>query len=298
VSLLNSKYPAVGHGLAVAPGIANRFSALNSAIVKTRADFRLADQIPVGGVSPTAVPWVYIVGGILLTAGGLLGVIRPVRALSVLSAVFALALVVVPFAVSMPSKAAAVDRLNAVFAPAFTPAAGAQRNADVAVVADMSSQLQQQALPGIATLLGLSPTQFNAVAARRYPALVAGVANLNGIVGRARDEVNLLKEVAPDAHLADQIPTAGWKTTALTWTIVGPAAIALLAALGSSRRESCDVRQTNRWPERPSQAELSPANQHRATSSRLDYLAPPGRCLRARRGCPPQPNETELGTGW
>lgn len=247
--------PAVATGVSRLGTILPRFQGLVTGLREERGNFEKADAIALRSpvhLPPTTVPWLLIVPGALVLVLGIGGLARPAvasrRGATVIAVIGAI-LIIAPFAVSVPAKAKAVDRLTAAFAPALTPAAVHQTRADMNTVQAMADQLQTKLLPELATALKVTPTQLSQELGKDFPAFALGVKNLPTILPRFQTLVRDLQTVSgTDFNDASSIPWASTPTTTLTWLFVVPGALLLLAgglAFGFARpaREPAEDRE-------------------------------------------------------
>ena len=108
----------------------------------------------------------------------------------------------------------------------------------------MQQQLTTEALPGLATMLDLTPEQLGATLAADAPTVAAGLQQLPAILARIDALVTTVEANLHNFELADSIPTAGLPTTAVTWQLALPAGVLVVAgvaaAITTGRRRNVD----------------------------------------------------------
>jgi len=99
--------PAVAEGMRATPAIAAQFDALLQTLRAEQGRFASADAIPTSTFPATTVPWAMTIVGIVLLGLGIAMMVHPIRLWPALAIVVGAAMVVVPLAFQLPSKASA-----------------------------------------------------------------------------------------------------------------------------------------------------------------------------------------------
>ncbi|MDN5896952.1 MAG: hypothetical protein L0H93_23380, partial [Nocardioides sp.] len=185
-SYMAQSFPDVSSGISQLDTIMPSFQGLVGDLEAQQSNFHRADQVPTGFLPSTLLPYFFVIPGVLLFVTGMAGLIVGGRggagwssAALGLSLVFGIVFVVSPFVLSVPAKAQVVDDLQTAFGSVFTNEGAASVRADMATVQDMADQLQSETLPALATGLGMSATQFQGFMSTNFPAVAAGVAQLD-----------------------------------------------------------------------------------------------------------------------
>ena len=97
----------------------------------------------------------------------------------------------------------------------------------------MDKQLTSAALPGLASMLKVTPAQLDASLGQNFPAVATGLQQMPAILSRFNVLVTGIQQNVGNFQLADSIPTKNTPTTLLQGQLVGPAGvIALVGLLG------------------------------------------------------------------
>jgi len=187
-------------------------------------DFHKVDSLPLPGLAASSVPWILLGAGGAVALLGVAVLTRPRRAGAALVAIVGLGLIVVPLALSIPSKSDAGVNLQRagsfVFSPKIAPAA----LATTGTIARMIDEVQTKFLPQTAGQLHESPARVNALVAHHFPVVAQGLAAWPsiraGAFARARDQV---------ASIRDAANVDGIDVRAIAWMVIGPGILALLA---------------------------------------------------------------------
>jgi len=232
VAQLGKQFPAVGAGVSQLPTILPYFNKLVEGLQAQQKNFHEADAIPTRSLPPTAVHWLFVILGAVTIGLAGLGLFRPILAGAVLAiaAVVGAAVIGATFALSVPTKAQAVDNLTNAFRPVFTTQGAALTRQYLTTVEAMDKQLTSQALPGLAALLKVSPQQLDATLAQGFPAVATGLQQMPAILGRFDILVTKIAQNVKNFQQADSIPTQGTPATLLQAQFVIPAGV--LIAIG------------------------------------------------------------------
>lgn len=140
-------------------------------------------------------------------------------------------LIAFPFATDMFVKANGVDNLTGAFRDSFTEQALGSTTADMATVASMSQEMQNEMLPALPAALGMSPQQFQDFMGQNYPDAAAGITQLDSVVPRFQGLVTGLNQQADNFRQADAIPTSWLPASTVPYLFVVPGAILVVLAL-------------------------------------------------------------------
>lgn len=233
VTALSAQYTDVGAGIQQLPTSLPYFDGLVSGLAAQQSNFQQADDIPMSSLPAATVHWLFIILGAVAIILALAGLLRPSRARLVLgvSAFVGLAVIAVSLVLSVPSKAQAVDSMTDAFRPVFTTEGAAQTRAYLTNFQAMGTQLTGEALPGLATMLDVTPGKLSDSLGQGFPAVAAGLQQLPQILPRFDALVTKIEDNVGNFQLADSIPTTDTATTALEAQLVFPAAVLLLAGL-------------------------------------------------------------------
>lgn len=239
------QYPAVGAGLTQLPQILGYFDSVHRTMAEQQDNFQRADAIPTKSVPNTAVTWLFVVPGILAIVLGVMGFFFRRRLVPVLAAVLGVGVILTTLVISTPVKTHAVDRLNDAFRPIFTTQSVEQARGYVTTLQAMQTQLTNQALPGLAAELHVTPQQLTTTLAADFPTVASGLQQLPAILGRIDALVSAVGDNVGNFQLVDAIPTKDLATTSVEWQFAIPAAVLVLAGVAGSafrqRRSPVDV---------------------------------------------------------
>lgn len=244
------RYPAATAGMDRIPQIATGLRSLAGTFAAERARFAQADAIPTRGLSTTAIPW-------LLTGAGLIAIVVAAGATrrrfpAVVAIVLGVALAGVPLIISMPSKAAAADRLNANLDPTFTAARVVQTEQAVATLTAMTTEITTVMLPQVSAQLGLPASQVNAFLAQNFPALTATLQSAPQALARAQSIASVYGE---NLSRYEDVKPVSFRV--ITWTAIGAGLVLIVAgaaAFGSAAQVSSFDMRDRRRPMRRRQA--------------------------------------------
>ncbi|RZL77298.1 MAG: hypothetical protein EOP32_25440 [Rhodococcus sp. (in: high G+C Gram-positive bacteria)] len=254
-SFMGENFPDVASGIGQLDTILPKFQGLVTGLETQAPNFRSADQIPTSFLPSTTVPYLFLIPGALLfvlAAGALiLGRDRTRSGISrvalLVSVVIGLVFVIAPLILSVPAKTQAVDDLTAAFGPIFTDEGVAAVRSDMDVIQKMSDQLQAETAPALAEALKMDPTQFQSFMGQNYPAVAAGMGQLNDILPRFQALVTGMEHNVDHFQQAASIPTATQPTTTLTWWLSVPGiALIVLGGIGIPAARPAEGRITPR----------------------------------------------------
>jgi hypothetical protein len=230
---LARRYPAIATAEKEIPPVLAIVNPRVPGLLVLHDDFAKVDSLPFLGLPVSSVPWILLGVGIAIAALGVAVLVRPSRAGAALVSVIGLGLIVVPLALSVPSKADAAVRLQQagrfVFSPMIAPAALATTQKVDRLVGEVSTSF----VPQTAARLHETPAQLSAQLAHRFPAVARGLAAWpsirSGALQRASDQV---------ASVRDFANVEGIDVRAVPWAVIGPGILMLLVgaiALGLGR---------------------------------------------------------------
>ena len=238
LTTLATQYPDVGAGLSQLPQILTYFNGVQQTMAAQQQNFHQTDAIPTKNLPTTSVHWLFVLPGILAVVLGAGGFVVRRRAVALLAAVLGIVVIATTLVISVPAKTRAADRLDDAFRPIFTVQSATQARGYVSVLQAMGKQLTNQALPGLAGLLKVTPQQLSADLATNFPTVAAGLQQLPGIVQRIDVLVTDVSTNIGNFRLADSIPTKGLATTNVEWQFAIPAALLVVAgAVGGTAGE-------------------------------------------------------------
>ena len=181
-------FPAVAAGMGALPTAVPTFNGLINTLDKQRPLFASADAIPTTSLPATTVPWGMLGAGILVFLIGL-AMLRSPKAGGAAALVVGLLLLVLPFALSLPSKAADADQLNANLKPVYTQALVNNATGALGTIGAMGTEMKTKMLPALATQLKMSPEQLQTFLGSNFPAtaqalqtMPASMERFNGLV--------------------------------------------------------------------------------------------------------------------
>lgn len=233
IAALGKQYPAVGTGVQQLPTILPYFNHLVDGLQAQQSNFQQADAIPAKNLPATTVHWLFVILGAVTIALAGLGLFRPrlAGAALVVAGVFGIVVIAVTLILSVPAKTQAVDNMTNAFRPVFTTQGAAQTRQYLQTVEAMDTQLNNQALPGLAGLLKVTPAQLDRSLGTSFPAVATGLKQLPAILGRFNVLVTKIQDNVTNFQQADSIPTKGTPTTLLQAQLAVPAGALIVAGL-------------------------------------------------------------------
>lgn len=225
-TMMATNYPAVSAGLTALPTITPRFAALINTLDQQRPYFAAADAIPTKSLPATTVPWSLFAVG-LITIGLGVGVWYRPRGAAVVATALGAVLIAVPLILSMPHKASYADTLNTNLKPVYNQQLITGADSSLATLSAMGTQMQQKMLPGLATQLNMTPTQFTAYMTKNFPATSTALAGMPQSLGRFNNLVAIFNK-----HLSDYNTLKPVTFVPIVWLMIG-GGIALLLVGGA-----------------------------------------------------------------
>ena len=110
-TFVGENFPATAKALTALPPAIALVDPVIPQLKASRQDFHQVDTIPGLGLPIQAVPWMLVIVAALLIAAGLLALLASRRRAILAIAVISAAMIVLPFARSLPKKASAADRI-------------------------------------------------------------------------------------------------------------------------------------------------------------------------------------------
>ena len=166
---ISQNFPAVAAGMSALPSAVPTFNGLINTLDQQRPLFASADAIPTKSLPATTVPWMMFGAGLLVFLIGL-SMLRSPKAGAAAAIVVGLLLLVMPIALSLPTKAADADQLNANLKPIYTQTLVTNATGALATIGAMGNQMQTKMLPALATQLKMTPQQLQAFLGSNFPA--------------------------------------------------------------------------------------------------------------------------------
>ncbi len=163
--------------MAALPQIVPTFSGLIDTLDAQRDLFASADAIPTSSIPATTIPWALLIAGILSLALGIFMWFVP-RTGGIVAIVLGALLVAVPFALSLPTKAADADQMNANLRPVYTPALITQATGALTTVSTMGTEMSDTMLPALADKLGMTGDELQAFLGDNFPATATALQNM------------------------------------------------------------------------------------------------------------------------
>ena len=213
-AFVGEQYPAVGDGMAALPQIVPTFTGLIDTLDAQRDLFASADAIPTTDLPATTIPWALLIAGILSLGLGVFMWFVP-RAGGIVAIVLGAALVIVPVALSLPTKAADADRMNANLQPVYTAEMIAQAGVALKTVSAMGTEMSGTMLPALADQLGMTEEQLQAFLGENFPATADALQNMPASMERFQGLVG-----AFEANLDNYDTMKSVSFEPIIWTVI------------------------------------------------------------------------------
>lgn len=205
------------------------FGSIVDGLEANQRDFERADAIPTSWLPATSVTWIIAVLGLVAAALGA-WVLLGNRSAAVLAVGgLGVAIVLVALVLRVPGKSASVDHLTDDFRPVFSAEGAALMRERFEVVRATGDELQAAMVPALGQALGMSPDELGAFLGDQFPAVAAGLTELDGIVERFDALVGNVEANVGSFALADSIPTDGRPTVWFPWHLLAPGIVLALA---------------------------------------------------------------------
>ena len=223
-------YPAVARGAQNIPRYLAFVGPTIDALDANRDRFDRGRSLPGAGLPLTAAPWLFLVLGSLVLAGGVVALRVPGRRGLVPVAALGAVAVALPLALGIPGKA---DDARAVgdIARGGLSQEGADTAQEIVVVLDeLVEEVKFAMVPGLARPLGVTPSEVEAKIARDYPAVARLLDRWPAIAaGETGAKLAATQQaVVDDFAAADETPVLE-----LPWLVIGPGALLLVLAGGA-----------------------------------------------------------------
>jgi hypothetical protein len=224
-AFVGEQFPGVGNGMAALPQIVPTFSGLIDTLDAQRDLFASADAIPTSSIPATTIPWALLIAGILALALGVFMWFVP-RTGGIIAIVLGAMLVAVPFALSLPTKAADADQMNANLQPVYTQALIRQANAAVTTVGTMGTEMSGTMLPALAEKLGMTEEQLQAFLGENFPATATALQNMPVSMERFQGLVGTF-----EANLDNYDTMKSVSFEPIIWTVIVGGAVMLVMGI-------------------------------------------------------------------
>jgi hypothetical protein len=217
-SFAAARFPAVGRAYNEVPAALALVGPVNPRLVASSADFKRVDDIPGLALGIPAVPWMLVIVAAVLIVLGVAGLAFAGSVLPTVGiARTAVAVIAVPFALSLPEKASAAARIVKVSDVALSRKAATTATGTVALLNALVPEVETKLVPTLATLLHTSPANLAATIARRYPAIDTGLRQWPTIAPSAEKLSANQRASVDEAGAMDGLPFR-----ALPWFVIGP----------------------------------------------------------------------------
>ncbi|HET7235773.1 MAG TPA: hypothetical protein VFK59_04995 [Actinomycetota bacterium] len=225
-AFMQEQYPDVAAGIEQLPAITESFGGVVGTLEAELERFASADAIPTTTLPATTIPWgMLVAGGLLIILGVLIAVLRG-RTAPIIAAVVGGLLVVVPFALSLPTKAADADQMNENLKPVYTQELLTGAEQSLAVVGAMGTQMTEEMLPALGAQLGMDEATLQAFLGDNMPAMAGVIEGMPEAMGRFTALVETF-----GTHLEDYLVLTEVAFVPIVWTLIVGGAIALAGAL-------------------------------------------------------------------
>lgn len=222
---ISQNFPAVAAGMSALPSAVPTFNGLIDTLDQQRPLFASADAIPTKSLPATTVPWAMFGAGLLVLLIGVL-LLRSPKTGGTAAIVLGLLLVVLPILLTLPTKAADADKLNANLKPVYTQALVTNAKGALSTIGAMGDEMQTKMLPALATQLNMTPEQLQTFLATNFPVTAQALQTMPTSMARFNGLVNVFDKNLPNYNTLKPVGLAR-----LIWTLIF--AGALVAGLGA-----------------------------------------------------------------
>lgn len=228
---VSQNFPSVAAGMSALPTVVPTFNGLINTLDEQRPLFASADAIPTKDLPATTVPWAMFGAGLLVFLIGFL-MLRSPKAGGVAAIVVGLLLLLAPVALSLPSKAADADQLNANLKPVYTQALVTNATGALATIGAMGNEMQTKMLPALATQLKMTPEQLQAFLGSNFPATAQALQTMPSSMERFNGLVKVFDKNLANYNILKPVGLA--KLISILMVVGG--LVAGLGALGVLKR--------------------------------------------------------------
>ncbi|MGD0834450.1 MAG: hypothetical protein ABSA40_08530 [Candidatus Dormibacteria bacterium] len=121
--------------------------------------------------------------------------------------------------------------LTTKFKPEMTAATVAQLRTDLSALSAAQTQFTTEAVPALATELGMTPTQLQATMQQQFPATSAGMAAVPGITAQFNQVLTVMDSQLGNFAQADSIPTSSISPSTIPWVLVVVGALLIVCGV-------------------------------------------------------------------
>jgi len=227
-----------------ASGYLNQVTA---AIAENKKNYDDTSAIPASWLPTKVVAWLFFLLGVVALGLGALAVRKPTAAQRAgsLTAVVGVVVVGVTFVLGLPGKTSALDNLTDNFRPVFEGHGSLSINEGAGYLKAVRAadvELETKVLPALPALLKTTPDTVAKLLTKNSPTVAAAllskdasnakVSVLGGILDRFDAIAATVTSDVDDFQSTDALPGAGLPATSISWLLVGPAVLLLLAGYG------------------------------------------------------------------
>jgi uncharacterized membrane protein HdeD (DUF308 family) len=234
-AFVTQRFPGVADGMAALPQIVPTFDGLIGTLDAQVPLFTSADAIPTSNLPATTIPWALFISGALAFALGIFMWFVP-KVGGIVAIVFGAVLLLVPFALGLPGKAADADQMNENLKPVYTQQLIDQANGALTTVSAMGAEMQTTMLPALAQQLGMTSADLQDFMGQNFPDTAAALENMPASMQRFQGLVGTFQD-----NLQDYDTMKSVTFEPIIWTVIiggGVMLIMGIVALVAGRRET------------------------------------------------------------
>jgi hypothetical protein len=226
VASMQTQFPAVATGMEQLSAVVEDFQGVVATLEAELERFDSADAIPTDDLAAYSVPWAMLIAGIALIALGIWIFLTKGSGAPIAAIVVAALLVVMPFVLSLPQKAADADQMNENLKPVYTAelVSGAQQG--LQTIGAMGQQMQEEMLPALGAQLGMDEAALNAFLGENLPSIAQAMQTMPDAMERFTAVVDTFAQSLEDYQTINEVAFVP-----IVWTIIVGGAIALIAAI-------------------------------------------------------------------
>ncbi len=226
-------YPAVGRLLDEEERILALAEKSLLNLERRQDQFERADALPTAGLAISIGPWVGVALGTVIAGCGCAVLLgrrrRKVRASLIVAAIAGAVLVLAPFALQVPGKAAAADAVLS----SLDPSQGVVDQTEAArqTVRGAVDEFTNRLLPEVASTLGLTGGELDNLIEAEFPGATADLASMPAVLDRYDARVQIRATGAPLLRTLTSIPIVAvvWVVPFIGVVVMTVAAIGLLS---------------------------------------------------------------------